>query len=175
MCSLLLNNSHYMGLDPVQTLMVELISIIRVLALENRLFPAMVLMIEVSFLLKIVDGKAGQLLFANVMVLLSISLVSKTEDQGPQSWKTIYQLKIILLIVHLLPSSMMNHSTGQTFPLITRMPNFLSSNLIVKTTFTRALNMVSGLVHQMETESWMLHIAKQRRKKMPVLYFSFFR
>lgn len=84
MCSLLIKNDHFMGLDPVQTLMVEVISIIRVLALENRPFPAMVLMIEASFLLKIVDGKAGQLLFANVMVL-SISLVSRTEDQGPQS------------------------------------------------------------------------------------------
>lgn len=82
MCSLLINNSHFMGLDPVQTLMVEVIYIIRVLALENRQFPAMLLMIEASFLLKIVDGKAGQLLFANVMVL-SISLVSKTEGQGP--------------------------------------------------------------------------------------------
>lgn len=74
-----------MGLDPVQTPMVEDISLTPVLALEDQAFPALVLMIGASFLLRIADGTAGKLLLsADVMVLL-ISLVSKTEDQEPQS------------------------------------------------------------------------------------------
>jgi len=157
LCRLLINSDLCMGLDPVQTLMVEAISLTPVLALEARPFLVLVLMIGASFLLKIADGTAGKLLlFADVMVLLIFS-VSKTEDQGLQSWKIMYPLKITLLMVvkimHLLPSSKTNHSTGQILPLISRMPSFLSSNLIAKITFIRALSMVSGLVHQMETGS----------------------
>ena len=83
LCRLLINSNHCMGLDLVQTPMVEDTCLTRVLALEALPFP--ILMIGVLLLLKIAGGKGDQLLlFATVMVLL-ISLVSRTEDQGPRS------------------------------------------------------------------------------------------
>lgn len=83
LCRPLINNKHCMGLDLVQTLMVEATCLTRAPALEILLFP--ILMTGIVLLLKIAGGKGGHLhLFAIVMVLL-ISLVSRTEDQGPQS------------------------------------------------------------------------------------------